>query len=196
MCMMAVGLIGAAVSAAGSVMAGMAQQQVANYNAKVSEINAEAATREGVAQSGATRDQFAEVAGKQRASLAKSGVDINSGTAAMLGLETQRREEVASAVDIWRGRTEATDYKNQAGSYKAAGKAAMMGGVIGAASSLVGGLSGMTGLGGIGQGSALKLGSAPQPLAPAPQSMIPIPKPKPIIPVSPTTPFRWNRGML
>ncbi len=157
MCGPAIGIIGAVVSAAGSVMAGMAQQQVANYNAEVAKLNAAASVREGFAQAGATRDQFAEVAGTQRAALAKSGVDVNAGTSAVLGLETQRREEVAAAVDIWRGRSEGVKYENQAEVYKAEGRAAMMGGVIGAASSLV---SGISGLGGMGQGQSLKLGQA------------------------------------
>jgi hypothetical protein len=179
-----VGLIGAGISAMGSVMSGMAQQQVANYNAEVARANAEAAVREGFAQSGATRDQFSEVKGAQAAALAKSGVDVNAGTSAVLGLETQRREETAAAVDIWRGRTEQTKYKNQAETYKAEGKAAMMIGVIGAASSLVGGLSGM------GQGAPLQLGQAAPQVIGAPTAVY---SPKPLIPV---TPMRMNRGML
>lgn len=158
MCMMAAGLIGGVISAVGSIAAANAQKQMADYQAKVAELNAQAAVREGNAQAGATRDQFAEVAGAQRASLAKSGVDINSGTAAVLGLETARREETAAAVDIWRGRTEQTKWMNQRDASKAEGKAAMQAGYIGAATSLVGAISGISGS--IGAGSPLKLGQA------------------------------------
>lgn len=135
--------IGAAIGAIGSVVGGIMAQQQANYQAKVAEINATSAYQEGVAQAGATRDQFAEVKGAQVAALAKSGVDINSGTSQVLALETQRREEVAAAVDIWRGRTEQTKWLNQAKVAKAEGKAALVGG-----------------MGGMGQGTPLKLGQA------------------------------------
>ena len=177
-------------------MSGMAQGQVADYNAKVAEINAEAAVREGFAQSGATRDQFAEVKGAQTAALAKSGVDINAGTSATLGLETQRREEVAAAVDIWRGRTEQTKYKNQAEVFRAEAKSARMAGMIGAASSLIGGLSGL------GQGSPMSLGQA----APAPvglptgtataRVLPPVSATGAVRPRIPVSPMRMNRGML
>lgn len=181
MCGPVAGILGAAVSAAGSIMAGMAQQQVADYNAEVSRINAQAAVRESFAQAGATRDQYQEVASSQRAALAKAGVDINSGTSAVLGLETQRREEVAAAVDIWRGRTEQTKYLNQAEVYKAEGKAAMMAGVIGGVSSLV---SGISGLGGQGQGQAVKLGQA-QPITSGKITGTTIYQPRRLIPVAP-----------
>lgn len=146
--------IGAAIGAIGSVVGGIMAQQQANYQAKVAKINATSAYQEGVAQAGATRDQFAEVKGAQAAALAKSGVDINSGTSQVLALETQRREEVAAAVDIWRGRTEQTKWLNQAKVAKAEGKAALVGGILGGISGLVGGMGGM------GQGTPLRLGQA------------------------------------
>lgn len=153
----ALAAIGGIISAIGSVAAGMAQASVAKYNEKVSEINASAAYREGLANAGATRDQFGDVAGEQRAALAKAGVDIDSGTAAILGYETKRREETAAAVDIWKGATEQTKYLNQAGAYKAEGKAAMMSGIIGGLTSLVGEMSGF---GSQGAGKPVSLGAA------------------------------------
>ena len=156
MCM-ALGMIGGVISAIGSVAAGQAQASVAEYNAKVASLNAAAAYREGLAQAGATRDQFTDVAGQQRASLAKAGVDINSGTSAILGLETKRREETAAAVDIWRGATEQTKYLNQAGAYKAEASAARLSGMIGGFTSLIGGMSGF---GQQGAGKPLALGTA------------------------------------
>jgi hypothetical protein len=173
MCMMVMGLIGAGISAAGAIAGGMAQKQMADYQAKVAEINAASARQEGITQAGATRDQYQEVAGSQRAALAKSGVDINSGTSATLGLELQRREEVAAAVDIWRGRTEGVKFQNQAEAAKAEGKAAMTAGIIGGASSLIGGIANMGG----GMFSSLKLGQA-------------APAPKPLAPPIPLTPRR------
>lgn len=147
-------MLGAVVSAVGGLASGMAQASMTKYNAKVAKLNAEAAMREGLAQAGATRDEFATVAGQQRAGLAKAGVDINQGTAAILQTETMRREEHAAATDIWRGRTEQVKYENQAKLLKAEAKAQKTGAIIGAFSSLIGGIP--TG----GGSGALKLGVA------------------------------------
>lgn len=147
-------MLGAVIGAVGSVVGGIMGMQQANYQAKVAKINAQSAMQEGLAQAGATRDQFADVKGAQVAALAKSGVDVNAGTSQVLALETQRREEVAAAVDIWRGRTEQTKWLNQAKAAKAEGKAALIGGILGGVSGLVGGMGSM------GQGSPLKLGQA------------------------------------
>lgn len=134
-------MIGPAVSAAGSIASGMAQASVANYNAQVAKMNANAAVQEGFYNSGTARDQYQEVAGAQRAALGKAGVVIDSGTAALLQVENQRREEVAAGLDIWRGRTQATAYNNQAAQFKAEGSAAKTAGFIGGLTSIVGGLS-------------------------------------------------------
>lgn len=147
-------MIGAAVSAIGSLASGMAQASMSKYNAKVAKLNAEAAIREGMAQAGATRDEFATVQGQQRAALAKGGVDINQGTAAVIQTETIRREEHAAATDIWRGRTEQVKYENQAKLLKAEAKAQKTGAIIGAFSNLIGGIP--TG----GSSGALSLGKA------------------------------------
>lgn len=145
-------MIGAAVSAIGSLASGMAQASMSKYNAKVAKLNADAAVREGMAQAGATRDEFATVQGQQRAGLAKAGVDVNSGTAAILQTETVRREEHAAATDIWRGRSEQTKYLNQETLLKAEAKAQKTGAIIGAFSNLIGGIP--TG----GGSGSLKLG--------------------------------------
>lgn len=124
----------------GTLASGMAQSAMSKYNARVAKLNADAAIREGLAQAGATRDEFATVGGQQRAGLAKAGVDINSGTAAVIQQETVRREEHAAATDIWRGRTEQVKYENQATLLKAEAKAQKTGAIIGAFSNLIGGL--------------------------------------------------------
>lgn len=185
---MCVPVLGAAIGAIGSVMSGIAGMQAANYQAEVAKINAELAMREGLAQAGATRDQYEEVKGAQRAALAKSGVDVTAGTSAILAIETQRREEAAAAVDIWRGRVEETKYLNQAKAAKAEGRAAMIGGIIGGISGLVGGMQGS------GQGSPLKLGQAsPQVTGVSSGSAGVIRSTAGRIPISP---LRLNRGMV
>ena len=150
----ALAIAGAGMSAASSVMGGAAQKQMADYQAKVAKINANAAIAEGFAQSGMTRDQYQEVASKQRANLAKAGVRLDSGSAVALAFETQRREEVAAAVDIWKGRSEATKFRNAAAGFKAEGKAAQTAGIMQGATSLIRGVASVPG---IGQGRALRL---------------------------------------
>lgn len=140
MCMMA---LGAVVSAVGSIASGASQQAMANYNAKVAKLNAVAAVEEGNYRSGITRRKYEEEAGAQTAALAKSGVVLDTGTAQVLSIEQGFRTEQAAGIDIWQGQSEATKYRNDAKMYKAQGSAAMMGGIIGAASSLVGAMSGM-----------------------------------------------------
>lgn len=151
MCGPMFGLVGAGISAIGQLSAGMADAAMSKYNAKVAKLNAAAAIREGMAQAGATRDEFAAVEGQQRAGLAKAGVDINSGTAAVLQTETIRREEHAAATDIWRGRTEQVKFKNQETLLKAEAKAKKTGAIIGAfstfANSVGQGISGSMGAG-------------------------------------------------
>lgn len=180
--------ISVAIGAIGSLASGAMGMMQANYQAKVAKYNAEAAMREGFAQAGATRDEYRTVKGQQAVGLAKAGVDVNAGTAGVLGIETQRREEVAAAVDIWRARTEATKWNNQAAAAKAEGMASMIGGVIGAVSGVVGGMGNM------GQGQPMKLGqAAPAVTGTATES---IAKPGVIsgsIPVKPWKPK--NRGM-
>ncbi len=187
---MCVAAIGVVAGLAGSVMQGMAaqaqakaQEQIADYNAQVAAQNAIAANMQGYAQGAATASQFDEVAGEQRAAIAKSGVDTSSVSAGVLALETEKRKRMAMETDIWRGRTEAWKYKTQQGQFeaeadaaKAAGKSAMFTSILGGLGNAIGGLSG-----GLGVGTSLSLGSSTTtpglgPMAPA---MVPIPRPKP-----------------
>lgn len=158
-----IALVGAGVSAAGSIAGGMAQSAVANYNAKVANINAAAAMREGFYNAGTTRDQYQEVASAQRAAFGNAGVVANSGSAETLQFENQRREEIAAGLDIWRARTQQTAYQNQAGQFKAEGAAARTAGFIGAATSLVSGISGMAGAGQLGSAAPIGLQMATAP---------------------------------
>lgn len=186
MCGPMAAMVGPAVSAAGSIAGGMAQAAVADYNAKVAKINAQAALREGFYNAGTTRDQYQEVAGAQRAALANAGVVIDAGSAAVLATENQRREEVAASLDIWRGRTQAVAYNNQANQFKAEGSAAKTAGFIGAASSLVGGIAkmpgvqGFTGAGLLGPASSPVVGTSSGLTAVAPLLLKPNPNGLPL----------------
>lgn len=154
-------MLGGIVSAAGSIVTAMGQQSVANYNAKVSKINAEAAVLEGNYKAGITRKQYDEVAGQQQAAMAKSGIVLDVGTPQVLTTEQSFRTEQAAGIDIWQGQTEATKYRNEAKLYKAQGRMAMVSGVIGAASSLIDSMSRQNPSGGGASTGPVPLGAAP-----------------------------------
>lgn len=165
----------------------MAQQQ-ANYAAKAAEANAAAANQQGYARAGEVYTQYDDVRATQRAQLAASGVDVASGSAGALALETAKRGAQAAATQIWQGRSEATAYKNQASAYKAQGKADLVGGIIGGVGSILGGVANIGSLGGLGGGTPsaapgpLSLGTAAPPVVGTPQTYT---GPKKLLPLGP-----------
>lgn len=144
---MCVPMLGAVVGAVGSIASGMAESSMAKYNAKVSKINAHQAIIEGNYRGGLARTEGESVNSSQVAAMGASGADISSGSFDELQKAQAYRTEQASGIEIWKGNTEATKYRNEAKLYKAQAKAAKISGFIGAASSLVGGMSGAGGLG-------------------------------------------------
>jgi hypothetical protein len=147
---MCVPMIGAAISAIGSIASGMAEASMAKYNEKVSKINANAAYVEGIYRGGLARTEGESVKSSQIAAMGASGADITSGSFdEMQALQTFRTEQT-SGLEIWKGQTEQTKYLNEAKLYKQQAKAAKISGFIGGASSLVGGLQASIGAGGLG----------------------------------------------
>lgn len=59
-----------------------AQKDMANYNAKVAEIQAQDAITRGNEEASKVRRQYAQMAGRQRAELAAKGLDLTEGTTA------------------------------------------------------------------------------------------------------------------
>jgi hypothetical protein len=100
------------------------QKQQFEFNARLSEYQAEDAVRKGETQTQEHGTRTKQLIGKQRASLAAQGIDIESGSA----LDVQEDTAVQSAVDImtirnnaWR---EAWGFKVQADDYKSKGRLA------------------------------------------------------------------------
>ncbi|GHV46805.1 hypothetical protein FACS1894204_09150 [Synergistales bacterium] len=140
-----------ALSAASSIAQGMAAQSsakaqaaVAEQNARLAEEQADDAVKRGGREENKFRRQISIHQGQQRALLAAAGVDIDSGSAALLqDASRNEAEEDASVIrfnaarEAWGHQVQAVDYQNAAAGARAAGRNAFTGGVIGAGASLL-----------------------------------------------------------
>ena len=104
------------------------QADMANYNAKVAEGNAKMAEQEGkdakkaaYEQSLENRQQAAQIVGSQRAKQAASGVQVDTGSALDLNLDTVEKGELdafniaqAGEAQAYNKNVEAWNYRNQA----------------------------------------------------------------------------------
>ncbi|GHT01477.1 hypothetical protein AGMMS50276_29560 [Synergistales bacterium] len=140
-----------ALSAASSLAQGMAAQSsakaqaaAAEQNARMAEEQADDAVKRGGREEHKFRRQIAIHQGQQRAGLAASGVDVDSGSAGLLQEASRNEaEEDVSVIrfnaqrEAWGYQAQATDYRNQASAARASGRNAMTGGVIGAGASLL-----------------------------------------------------------
>jgi hypothetical protein len=75
-----VAAIGTAISAAGSISAGTAQQNAEKYNAEVDQNNAIQARQAAFSQEQASEQQTTSRLGQQKADYGASGVDVNTGS--------------------------------------------------------------------------------------------------------------------
>lgn len=148
-------LAGSAVSAAGTVQAGIYQSQMARYQAQVAEQNKQL-TREAAADAivqgqDQQRQLGREVAarvGAQEARMAGNNVDITTGSAARLISDTQmigREDSAALAENIRRQvkglQIDAWSYESKKRAAEAEARQAPIAAAFGAASTLLGGAS-------------------------------------------------------
>ena len=123
---LAVGAIGAGVSAYGQVEQGQATAEAANYQAQVARNNelianqnAAYSIQAGQAKAAATSLQGAQTMGKIKAGQAASGIDVNTGSA--VGVQTSEREvsKLDTATVLNNAELEAYGYRTQAAGYGA-----------------------------------------------------------------------------
>lgn len=123
--------IGLALSAASTVMQGYAAKQegkykegVANYNTRRSENEAQREKNIGIQEENKQREATAQMQSAQRAQLAASGVDINTGSAANIQADTEMLGEI-DALTIRRNYTDSSQaMMDSAELERAQGKAA------------------------------------------------------------------------
>ncbi len=145
------GLIGAAVSAGGTMMNGMAQANAANYQAEVASNNAKIAQQNATyaAQAGA---QQADTASKKGAAneaaikgaIAANGVDVNSGSAVDVQTSAREQSKLDTLTTANNAQLQVYGYRSQAAGYQAqsqldqmTAEQAPIGAAIGASGSLL-----------------------------------------------------------
>lgn len=145
--------IGAASSAYGAYQQGQAESQAASYQAQVArnnqlvaQQNAQMALQTGQQQEAAKREQTAQMIGQQRAIIAGSGIDPNSGsskriqgdTAALGALDASTIRNNAERT-AYGYQTQGMDYSAQAGLLQSQSSSASSAGELSAFGSIVGG---------------------------------------------------------
>lgn len=159
MCLPAIGLIGAAVSAAGAMAQASSQASAANYNAQVERINARQKRFEGSREQEQISDKYNKLEGEGIANAAKSGVDPGYGSAALVIFgDNAMNKSLDMNTSYVNAESQATAHENKAKQYDQEAKAAKQAGMFGAASSFISGLGGAAKSGGGGFGSPLLIG--------------------------------------
>lgn len=157
---MALGLIGAAVSAVGTMASAQAQANNAKYNAAVERVNERARYREGLHESVNIGDKYDRVEGTQQAGTAAGGMDPFYGSAMDIFTETKEERGRAQTTNATNYTSKAISHENKAAQYDMQAKDYMRSGAIGAMATFLGGLRGAVGSGsGGGFGATLGSGS-------------------------------------
>lgn len=156
MCSIAIGLtlLSTVVGAAGTMAQASAQAEASKYNAEIAEMNATLAERNakdaleaGALEEQAKRTELAQLQGQQRAAMAASGVDLTFGSP----LDTMVDSAVIGELDAltirqnayrknYDYRVEAVNQRAGATLHEMEADAAMTGGAISAAGTILGGV--------------------------------------------------------
>jgi hypothetical protein len=145
------GLVGAGVSAGGSILGGTAQGNAASYQAAVAknnsiiaDQNAAYAVEAGNAQAAATSLKGAATAGKIKAAQAANNVDVNSGSAVNVQKSSRELNELDTEtvlnnaeLQAYGYRSAATGYQAQAGLEEMQAEEAPIGGYLSAGGNLL-----------------------------------------------------------
>ncbi len=124
--------------------AAQAEADAANRNARIAEAQSTDAVARGGKEELQQRRKMAILQGEQRAALAASGVNVDSGSAlAMQDASASEGEQDAAAIrfnaarEAWGHNVQATNFRNQASAAKAKGRNALTGGLIKGGTSLL-----------------------------------------------------------
>ena len=106
-------LASAVVSSAGTVAGGQAEKNMADYNARVAEQGAQAATDRAAYDETAHRAEIRRILSKQRAAYGRSGVDV-SGSPLLVLEDTAMEGELDAMAIRYGGEVEAARKKSEA----------------------------------------------------------------------------------
>lgn len=135
----AIGLMvaGGVTSAAGQYESGKANQELANHNARIAEIQADDALARGREAEGIHRKRTKAIIGSQRARFGAQGVEINDGSALDVQADTAYLGELDALTIRNNAAREAWGYKVQAEDNRARGRISRMEGTYAAAGTLL-----------------------------------------------------------
>lgn len=150
---MAIGVLGAVVSAVGQYTAMQAQAEAAEYNAEVAERNRRAVLGQTALDISDERLHNRRVIGSMRAAFGANGFAVAGSPLDVLS-DTVQEQEYDIAKKDYAGKLKAEGYTEQANLYKMEADASRTAGVIGLASGLLGGF-----------GSAISNSAGSSPLA-------------------------------
>ncbi|MDR8090368.1 hypothetical protein [Burkholderia gladioli] len=162
-------LTGAAVAGAGALMSGINQSNqygqqadALDRNAALADAQAGQVFAQGVQREETQRAQAGQQLGAQRAAVAESGFDPNSGSALDVQVQSARNAELDALQTRYQGILQGTSLEDsarqtryQASVARASSRSSLISGGISAAASTLGGLASYAKLGG-GIGSSLK----------------------------------------
>jgi hypothetical protein len=164
----AVAVVGAGISAAGTIAGGMAQQRAANYEA--AQLDARAEEEKAAAQREATglRRERDAVQGRQTAYNAASGFSASDETSQRLAGEVAQQGSYRALMAQYGGDERARGARAQASAARESGRAAMTGALFGAAGTMLGAMSKTSMFDRFAQGGPPGVAGAPMNLLPYP----------------------------
>jgi hypothetical protein len=121
-----------AIQQAGNAAADMDAQARSNMDA-ARVVRGQASAREEI-----VRRDNARRLGEQRAAVAQSGFDPQSGSTLALQVESAREAELDALTEVYRGRLQSTSLENEAGALNARAKSVKKQGYLNAAGTLIG----------------------------------------------------------
>jgi hypothetical protein len=130
---------GTAVSAVGAYSQGQAQKASAEFNAKVAQNNAQAATQQAGAEAQMIRQRGERLRGAQAAALAKAGV--SGGSAGDVVYDSATQNELEALMTQYRGHVEAGRETSQSQLFQSQAGYAGRAGAINAGSTAISGLA-------------------------------------------------------
>lgn len=135
-----VGVVGAVTAGVGTYMAGQAQQQASEYNAKLADREAQQRQQEAAASIRRMRANHERIIARQRVSTAAAGLEEEGSPLEIMSYNAQALEmeaiDTANAAQF-----QAASLRDQASLLRFSGRNAATAGAIGGAGSLLGGTS-------------------------------------------------------
>lgn len=132
--------VGTGVGVATTIAQADQQQKMEEYNMRVSENNAKAATDQAAYEAERTREKGLRILGSQRAAYGAMGIDL-TGSAADVGLDSSISNELDALAMEYQGKIGSGRYQAQAGLQAAGARNAAAGGRMAAVGTVLTGAS-------------------------------------------------------